>query len=116
MQDGNPDIKWVAPEEGLGLWSDNMLVPNKASHKANAEMLMNHYYDPEVAARLAAWVWYVSPVEGAREAMEKVDPSLVDQPLIFPDDDFLSGTWEFMQMDEDTRMRYERDFAQVIGA
>ena len=116
MQDGNPDIKWVAPEEGLGLWSDNMLVPNKATHKTNAELLMNHYYDPEVAARLAAWVWYVSPVAGAREAMEKVDPSLVDQPLIFPDDDFLSGTWEFMQMDEDTRMRYEQDFAQVIGA
>jgi spermidine/putrescine transport system substrate-binding protein len=116
MQDGNPDIKWVAPEEGLGLWSDNMLVPNKASHKANAEMLMNHYYDPEVAARLAAWVWYVSPVEGAREAMEKVDPSLVDQPLIFPDEEFLANTWSFMGLDEKTRTTYEKDFAQVIGA
>ena len=26
----NPDIKFVAPEEGLSLWSDNMLVPNLA--------------------------------------------------------------------------------------
>ena len=26
----NPDIKFVVPEEGLSLWSDNMLVPNKA--------------------------------------------------------------------------------------
>ena len=25
-----PDIKFVAPEEGLSLWSDNMLVPNQA--------------------------------------------------------------------------------------
>ena len=36
----NPDIKFVAPEEGLTLWSDNMLVPNKATHKANAEKLI----------------------------------------------------------------------------
>jgi spermidine/putrescine transport system substrate-binding protein len=116
MQDSNPDIKWVIPEEGLSLWSDNMLVPNKATHKTNAEKLMNYYYDPEVAARLAAWVWYVSPVEGAREAMEKIDPALVDQPLIFPDDEFLANTWAFMQMDEKQRQQYDEDFAQVIGA
>ena len=117
MQDGNPDIKWVeAPAEGLSLWSDNMLVPNKATHKTNAEQLMNYYYDPEVAARLAAWVWYMCPVEGAQEAMEKVDPSLVEQPLIFPDEEFLSNTWAFMGLDEKTRTKYEQDFAQVIGA
>jgi len=117
MQDGNPDIKWVeAPAEGLSLWSDNMLVPNKATHKTNAEKLMDFYYDPEVAARLAAWVWYMCPVEGAKEAMEKVDPSLVDQPLIFPDEEFLSNTWAFMGLDEKTRTKYEQDFAQVIGA
>ena len=31
-----------------------MLVPNKADHKANAEKLMDYYYEPEVAAELAA--------------------------------------------------------------
>jgi len=116
MQDSNPDIKWVIPEEGLSLWSDNMMVPNKASHKANAEKLMNYYYDPMVAAELAAWVWYVSPVEGAREAMEKVDPALVDEPLIFPDEQFLADTWAFMGLDEKTRTKYETDFNQVIGS
>jgi spermidine/putrescine transport system substrate-binding protein len=111
----NPDIEWVVPEEGLSLWSDNMLVPNKAEHKANAEALMNYYYRPDVAATLAAWVWYVCPVEGAREAMEKIDPSLVDQPLIFPTDDFLSNTWSFMSLDENTAKQYDTDFSQAIG-
>ena len=60
----NPDIKFVAPEEGLSIWSDNMLVPNKADHKANAEKLMDYYYEPEVAAELAAWVNYICPVAG----------------------------------------------------
>jgi len=116
MQYDNPDIKWVVPEEGLSLWSDNMLVPNKASHKANAEKLMDWYYDPEVAARLAAWVNYICPVEGAREAMEKIDASLVENPLIFPDEEFLSNAFAFMSVDEKTREQYETDFAQVIGA
>ena len=65
LQFDNPDIKFVAPEEGLALWSDNMLVPNKAEHRANAEELMNFYYDPVNAATLAAWVNYICPVEGA---------------------------------------------------
>ena len=116
MQYDNPDIKFVIPEEGLGLWSDNMLVPNKADHKANAEALMDYYYDPTVAARLAAWVNYICPVAGAREAMEKVDSSLVDNPLIFPDETFLKDTYAFMDLDEKKREEYERDFTQVIGS
>ena len=31
-QADSPDIKFVVPEEGLSLWSDNMIVPNKADH------------------------------------------------------------------------------------
>ncbi|MGH3359600.1 MAG: polyamine ABC transporter substrate-binding protein, partial [Nocardioidaceae bacterium] len=57
----NPDIKFVVPEEGLSLWSDNMLVPNKAEHKASAEEWIDYYYEPEIAARLAAWVNYICP-------------------------------------------------------
>ncbi len=80
----NPDIKFVAPEEGLMLWSDNMLVPNLAEHQANAETWMNYYYEPDVAAKLAAWVNYICPVEGAREEMEKIDPVAGRQPADLP--------------------------------
>ena len=90
----NPAIKFVAPEEGLMLWSDNMLVPNLAEHQANAEAWMNYYYQPDVAAKLAAWVNYICPVQGAKEEMEKIDPDLVDNPLIFPDDETLSKTMD----------------------
>jgi spermidine/putrescine transport system substrate-binding protein len=116
MQYDNPDIKWVVPDEGLGLWSDNMMVPVKADHKTNAEKLMNYYYDPEVAATLAAWVNYICPVAGAQEEMRKIDPSLADNPLIFPDAEFLSGAYGFKSLDEKTRQRYEKDFTKVIGA
>ena len=116
LQDKNPDIKFVIPEEGASLWSDNMLVPNKATHKTNAEKLMNYYYEPEIAARLAAWVWYISPVQGAEEAMKSVDKSLVGNPLIFPTEDYLANTFGNLGIDDKTREEYEKAFNQVIGA
>jgi len=116
LQFDNPDIKFVAPEEGLALWSDNMLVPNKSAHKTNAEKLMNYYYEPEVAATVAAWVNYICPVEGAKQAMEKIDSSLVDNELIFPSQDTLSKAKDFMGLDQKTEQKYQKQFASVIGA
>ncbi|UPK76561.1 spermidine/putrescine ABC transporter substrate-binding protein [Nocardioidaceae bacterium SCSIO 66511] len=111
----NPDIKFVVPEEGLSLWSDNMIVPNKADHLGNAEEWIDYYYEPEVAAKLAAWVNYICPVKGAREAMEKVDPSLVDNALIFPDEEMLANAVDLMPLDADQTRRYEGDWADVTG-
>ena len=111
----NPDIKFVSPEEGLSLWSDNMIVPNLATHQANAEKWMNYYYEPAVAAKLASWVNYICPVKGAREEMEKIDPSLVDNQLIFPDEQTLSNTFDFMPLDDQQQVRYEGDWSDVTG-
>lgn len=116
MQYDNPDIRFVVPDEGISLWSDNMLVPNKADHRANAMKLMDYYYEPEVAARLAAWVNYICPVDGAEEEMKKIDESLVGNPLIFPTEDDLSTAFLFADLDTKTREKYDREFNQVIGA
>ena len=92
-----------------------MMVPNLATHKTNAEEWINYYYDPAVAAKLAAWVNYICPVVGAREEMEKIDPDLVDNPLIFPDDAFLANTFAFMPLTEAQSREYERDFSAATG-
>ena len=63
-----------------------MLVPVGSPHKTNAEKLMNYYYDPKVAATVAAYVNYICPVQGAKAEMEKIDPDLAASPWIFPDD------------------------------
>ncbi|WP_245750173.1 polyamine ABC transporter substrate-binding protein [Nocardioides terrae] len=109
------NLVFVRPEEGLMIWSDNMIVPNLASHQANAEKWIDYYYDPAVAAKLAAYVWYVCPVDGAQAEMEKVDPTLVDNPLIFPSEDYLKATHVFMALEEATMRQYEGDFNDVIS-
>jgi spermidine/putrescine transport system substrate-binding protein len=109
------NLVFVTPEEGLMIWADEMMVPNKATHKANAEKWIDFYYQPEVAAKLAASVWYICPVKGAKEAMEKVDSSLVDNELIFPTDESLAATHPFMALDEKKEREYQGAFADVIG-
>ncbi|MEU9013190.1 spermidine/putrescine ABC transporter substrate-binding protein [Streptomyces sp. NPDC048479] len=86
----NPDIEFVVPEEGAELWAESLMVPNLARHKRNAEALVDHYYEPEVAAELAAWVNYVCPVPAARDVLasskDEETAALAEDPLIFPDD------------------------------
>ncbi|MGH3342236.1 MAG: polyamine ABC transporter substrate-binding protein [Carbonactinosporaceae bacterium] len=116
LEFSNPDVKFVAPESGVMLWSDNMLIPNKARHKTNAEKLMNFYYRPEIAAEVAAYVNYICPVRGAQQAMKKFDPSLVDNQLIFPSEPTLDNAYAFKSLNEDEEKRYNDMFQKVIGA
>jgi spermidine/putrescine transport system substrate-binding protein len=108
--------EFVAPDSGVLIWSDNMMVPNKATHKANAEQLMNYYYDPKVAAELAAYVNYICPVKGAQAEMEKIDKDLATNPLIFPDTATLGKAKVFMALTDAKERAYQGKFQQVIGA
>jgi spermidine/putrescine transport system substrate-binding protein len=89
LQADDPDIRFVVPEEGAELWSESLMIPNLARHKANAERLIDFYYEPEVAAELAAWVNYVCPVPAAQDvlasAKDEETAALAEDPLIFPD-------------------------------
>jgi spermidine/putrescine transport system substrate-binding protein len=103
------------PETGGTLWTDNMLIPSVATHKKNAEAVMNYYYDPEVAAEVAAYVQYISPVAGAREAMAQIDPELVDNQWIFPDQATLDNSYVFMTLTPEQDEAYQREFQKAIG-
>jgi spermidine/putrescine transport system substrate-binding protein len=109
------DFAFALPESGGTLWTDNMLVPSTSRHKKNAEAVMNFYYDPEVAAEVAAYINYLCPVSGAQEAMVAIDPELADNPYIFPTEDFLSQTSVFMDLTPEQNEEYERLFQTAIG-
>ncbi len=111
---GDP-FRFVLPESGGTLWTDNMLVPAMAKHRNNAERLMDFYYDPKVAAEVAAWVQYICPVDGAQKAMESIDPSLVDNPFIFPTEEDLSRTSVFKTLTSSEQVKYDQAFQTLIG-
>jgi spermidine/putrescine transport system substrate-binding protein len=85
----NPNLEWHLPDAGGGIWTDNMLIPT-GGDVFTASTFMNFVYDPKIAAQIAAYVNYVTPVKGAKEELAKTDPELASNPLIFPDDETLS--------------------------
>lgn len=109
--------KFIFPESGATIWNDTMVVPIGSTRKANAEALMNYYYQPEVAAEVAAWVNYVTPVEGAYEAALEIDPEIADNKLIFPDDETLAQTQAFRSLSAEEESEFQAAFQSIaLGA
>jgi spermidine/putrescine transport system substrate-binding protein len=110
----NPKLKWAIPESGGMIWTDNMLIPTDGS-VPTACTYMNYAYDPAVAAKIAAYVNYVTPVKGAREELAKTDPDTAGNTLIFPSDEMLSQISQF-----DSKALGNEDYVQkwqtVLGA
>jgi spermidine/putrescine transport system substrate-binding protein len=77
---------------------------------------MNHYYDPAIAAEVAAWVNYICPVKGAQAEMEKIDPELATSPFIFPDETTLSKVQVFRGLEAEEEFNFSAAFQEAIGA
>jgi spermidine/putrescine transport system substrate-binding protein len=110
----NPKLRWELPETGGMIWTDNMLIPTDGS-APTASAYMNFVYDPKVAAQIAAYVNYVTPVKGAREELAKTDPETANNPLIFPTDDTLAQVSGFDAEALNNEAYIER-WQQVLGA
>ena len=110
----NPKLKWEIPKDGGMIWTDNMLIP-KGGSVATASTYMDFVYDPKIAAQIAAYVNYVTPVSGAKEALAKTDPETAKNPLIFPTDEMLAQVHQFdseaLQNDD-----YQAKWQKVLGA
>ncbi len=112
-------LKFNIPSEGGMLWTDNMLIPKGAAHKYTAELMIDYVYDPEIAAQIAAYVQFVSPVKGCKEAIAKnADKSvaaLAKNPLMFPDAATLAKTHIFKALSADEDKYFNDQFSTLQG-
>ena len=60
------DLRFVIPDEGGTLWTDNMMIPKYAQNPVDAMMLMDWYYRPQIAAQLTESINYISAVPAAQ--------------------------------------------------
>ena len=115
LKKDNPDLEFVIPEEGAILWSDNMLIPQKPRTAYGAEQFMNYVYDPEVAARIAEAVGYISPVEGVKEILAAKSPELAEDPLLFPDEETLGRLSTYPNLTVEEEQEMNETFQAVVG-
>jgi spermidine/putrescine transport system substrate-binding protein len=108
---------FAIPESGGTISGDNFLIPSTTTPegKANAEKLINYYYDPAVAAEVAAYVNYVTPVQGAQAEMEKIDPALAQSEYIFPTQKTLSRLHVFKASTPTEESKWTEAFQAAAG-
>ena len=116
LQFDNPDLKFVVPSAGGILWVDNMAIPKRAKHPADALAMMDFVYRPEIAAQITEYVNYICPVPAAQEiirthATEAADggdqetadylTAVAESELVFPSDEMLGNLHSYKVLSED---------------
>jgi spermidine/putrescine transport system substrate-binding protein len=114
LQIDHPGLKWVQPKTGAMIWTDNMLIP-KGGHAFGASTLMNWFYNPAIAAEVADYVNYISPVAGADKVLEKTDPAVAKNTLIFPTKEMLANAHQ-IDPTAVNNQKYKQQFQNLIGA
>ncbi|OYX57704.1 MAG: polyamine ABC transporter substrate-binding protein [Micrococcales bacterium 32-70-13] len=114
LEAGYEKWKFLLPEGGATLWNDNFLIPIGSTRKANAEKLIDYYYEPEVAAEVALWVNYITPVNGAKEAALALDPEVAENQLIFPNEETLANARIFRGLTAQEENEYQAAFQAIL--
>jgi spermidine/putrescine transport system substrate-binding protein len=114
LQADHPGLKWVLPKAGGIIWTDNMLIP-KGGNAYAASVVMNWFYRPEIAAEVEDYVNYICPVVGADKVLEKKDPAVAKNPLIFPTKEMLANAHQF-DITAVNNQKYKQAFQHLIGA
>jgi spermidine/putrescine transport system substrate-binding protein len=97
-------------------FTDNMMIPAHAEHIYAAETMMNFVYEPEIAAKIALYVNYLSPVKGVKALVEKQDPKLANNPLVFPSDEILAKLHPYPALSDTDERTMKEAMAEVTGA
>src|SRR5579875_2906044 len=95
LESGAKNLKFVIPSEGGVLWTDNLVLLKGIQNPVSSMMLMDFYYQPKVAAEVAEYVNYITPVPAARQVVTQDAQAatgknatflrqVADSPLVFP--------------------------------
>jgi spermidine/putrescine transport system substrate-binding protein len=116
LQSDNPNLRFAYPEEGAMIFTDELMMPAGVEHPYAAETMMNYLYEPEVAATLAAYINYISPVKGAQEILKDQDPDIAENPLIFPPSDVQERLRAYPTLSPADEREMQEAMARVTGA
>jgi spermidine/putrescine transport system substrate-binding protein len=116
----DPSQVFVFPTEGCMVWTDNMMIPKGAVNKYTAELMMNYVYDPQIAAQIENYVYYVCPVNGVEDILKELNK---DAPLdayhlalLFPSPDIIAKQHNFQFLTPDLEAKLKDLYSDLAGA
>ena len=114
----NSKIRFTVPEEGGLLFTDAMGIPQNAANPIDAHAMMDFVYQPKVAAQMAAWINYITPVPEAQPILKKSSDSYTRQiassPLVFTTPEMESQLYSYKNLSPDEEQEWNELFNTVL--
>lgn len=113
-QEAGPHWGFAVPDKGGMLWTDHVVIPVGARHKANVEAFINFYFLPENAVNVAAQTNFISPVELDTVDGLSIDPEVIGNELIFPTGETFEMAKSFRPLSHSEEQRYRIQYQSVL--
>ncbi len=104
------EIGYAIPKEGAQMFFDNLAIPADAQHVAEAYELINYLYRPDVAAKNSDFLSYAN---GNLASQKLVDPKILNDKNIYPDEATLSKLFVITARDPATQRIINRLWTRV---
>jgi spermidine/putrescine transport system substrate-binding protein len=111
LQEYSDDIVFVLPKEGGNIWTDYLSVLSASPRKADAKQFINFLNEPEIAARLAQYVYYATPNQAA-EALLPAD--FRSDPVIYPSDEALRNSEVYSRLPPRAHKNRAAIFSRIV--
>ncbi|MEO9137995.1 MAG: spermidine/putrescine ABC transporter substrate-binding protein [Jatrophihabitans sp.] len=109
-------LEFVIPDEGGVIWTDNMCIPRHAQNPVSAMTYMDYVYKPEIAAMIAEYVNYITPVPATQQLIRKDAAAasgedraglldIADSPLVYPPESAFSRLHRYRVLSGDAEMK-----------
>jgi putrescine transport system substrate-binding protein len=104
------EIGYVIPREGAQMFFDNLAIPADAKNIAEAYELINYLYRPDVAAKNSN---YLSYANGNLASQKLIDPKILNDKAIYPDEATLAKLFVITARDPATQRFINRLWTKV---
>jgi len=111
LQEHNENIAYVFPEEGGNVWIDYLCILNGSSNKPAAKLFVDFLNEPEIAARLAQFVYYATPNQAAEAFLPK---EFFEDPVIYPDEQALKKSEFYRPLAPRMEKRRSAIFSRIV--
>jgi putrescine transport system substrate-binding protein len=104
------EIGYAIPKEGAQMFFDNLAIPADAKNVSEAYELIDYLYRPDVAAKNSDFLSYAS---GNLAAQKLIDPKILNDKNIYPDDAALKKLFVITARDPATQRIINRLWTRV---
>ena len=111
MNEINPDLAFVYPEEGVNIFVDAMCIPRTAQNVDAALKYINFMLDPEIALTNAWYIGYASPNTSVIEDEDYAE--MAENQFLYPDEEHMPNVEYFHNLPQETLNQFSDLWNQI---